>query len=212
MESEITKLAEIFVPGANPMRMDPEDFTSAPTEAFDGLMPRGRASKTLYHNTQQKTRLGPNWERESHGALVDLQNSGFKPKNCEELVDYLRHPLRYRGKTSSQSNNPGSNYDPVGVLHKSVTSNEDYHDISVMELTKDLESIESNYRNFMEKSRWNSEKEKSEGRSAYIKDWPGEWERSLALWLVVWENHISKSAQNAQSAQSASEASTSTAD
>eukprot|EP00917_Polyrhabdina_sp_WS-2016_P004377 GHVP01009987.1.p1 GENE.GHVP01009987.1~~GHVP01009987.1.p1 ORF type:complete len:298 (+),score=41.67 GHVP01009987.1:39-896(+) len=67
MENEITNLAEIFVPGANPWRFDFEDFTTAQRESFDGRMPwdgrtkqhtysRARANGEFQNETKRKAK------------------------------------------------------------------------------------------------------------------------------------------------------------
>eukprot|EP00917_Polyrhabdina_sp_WS-2016_P007597 GHVP01017022.1.p1 GENE.GHVP01017022.1~~GHVP01017022.1.p1 ORF type:complete len:150 (-),score=31.05 GHVP01017022.1:386-835(-) len=63
MEDEITNLAEIFVPGANPWRFYSEDFTAAPREdSFDGQMPPGGGKQ----NEKRLIAIGRSQQKKTH--------------------------------------------------------------------------------------------------------------------------------------------------
>eukprot|EP00917_Polyrhabdina_sp_WS-2016_P004371 GHVP01009972.1.p1 GENE.GHVP01009972.1~~GHVP01009972.1.p1 ORF type:complete len:273 (+),score=42.18 GHVP01009972.1:39-821(+) len=100
MENEITNLAEIFVPGANPWRFDFEDFTTAQRESFDGRMPRkSRKSRVTFQAKKGKTVteyfeeavvsatirqvVPPGTTKEGHQAIASPPNS-FTDEEFEE--------------------------------------------------------------------------------------------------------------------------------
>eukprot|EP00917_Polyrhabdina_sp_WS-2016_P015189 GHVP01033072.1.p1 GENE.GHVP01033072.1~~GHVP01033072.1.p1 ORF type:complete len:283 (+),score=53.01 GHVP01033072.1:34-849(+) len=54
MQEEITKFAEIFAAGANPLKVGSEDFCLAPTEAFDGRMYRVSRPVSANQNAEER--------------------------------------------------------------------------------------------------------------------------------------------------------------
>eukprot|EP00917_Polyrhabdina_sp_WS-2016_P031155 GHVP01066460.1.p1 GENE.GHVP01066460.1~~GHVP01066460.1.p1 ORF type:complete len:272 (+),score=43.09 GHVP01066460.1:39-818(+) len=114
MQNEITKLAEIFVPGANPVRFGSEDFTSEPTEATDGHMPmddlrlsghRGASTYDPTHNPNcYRTKLQKKCSKKTDATLQEPASSQNMSSQRQDLTRIQSQAPRLRNQRDALHN------------------------------------------------------------------------------------------------------------
>eukprot|EP00917_Polyrhabdina_sp_WS-2016_P031154 GHVP01066459.1.p1 GENE.GHVP01066459.1~~GHVP01066459.1.p1 ORF type:complete len:268 (+),score=41.48 GHVP01066459.1:39-806(+) len=115
MQNEITKLAEIFVPGANPVRFGSEDFTSEPTEATDGHMPmddlrlsghRGASTYDPTHNPNcYRTKLQKKCSKKTDATLQEPASSQNMSSQRQDLTRIQSQAPRLQNQRDARLQN-----------------------------------------------------------------------------------------------------------
>eukprot|EP00917_Polyrhabdina_sp_WS-2016_P015203 GHVP01033089.1.p1 GENE.GHVP01033089.1~~GHVP01033089.1.p1 ORF type:complete len:210 (+),score=36.78 GHVP01033089.1:34-630(+) len=89
MQEEITKFAEIFAAGANPLKVGSEDFCLAPTEAFDGRMYRVSRPVSANQNAEERIASRGRGKNLDHEKSIPAYSIPAYSKFGEELPSQL---------------------------------------------------------------------------------------------------------------------------